>query len=51
VHGIAVVALHDNLRDEITPIPDPDAILKESDTLLVAGKEDDLLKATRFEAA
>jgi len=51
VHGIAVVALHDNLRDEITPIPDPDAVLKESDTLLVAGKEQDLMQATRFEAA
>ncbi len=27
------------------PIPDPDAPLKDSDTLLVAGKDDDLARA------
>lgn len=41
-HGIAVVALHDVLMDEIHPVPDPDAPLKESDTLLVAGTEESL---------
>jgi trk system potassium uptake protein TrkA len=46
-HGIWVVALHDVLMDEIHPVPDPDAPLKESDTLLVAGTEENLAKAAR----
>jgi len=41
-HGISVVAVHDVLMDEIQPVPDPDAPLKESDTLLVAGRDDNL---------
>lgn len=41
-HGISVVAVHDFLVDEIQPVPDPDAPLKESDTLLVAGKDEKL---------
>lgn len=40
--GISVVAVHDMLRDEIEPAPDPETPLKESDTLLVAGREEDL---------
>ncbi|HEX9886958.1 MAG TPA: TrkA family potassium uptake protein [Longimicrobiales bacterium] len=43
--GISVVAVHDVLMDRIYPIPDPDAPLKESDTLLVAGTDEDLRKA------
>ncbi len=50
-HGIAVVALHDNLRDEMVPVPDPDSLLKESDTLLVAGREEALIQAGKLEAA
>ncbi len=45
-HGISVVAVHDVLMDEIYPVPDPDAPLKESDTLLVAGRDENLAKAT-----
>ncbi len=41
-HGISVVAVHDVLMDEIQPVPDPDAPLKESDTLLVAGTDENL---------
>lgn len=41
-HGISVVAVHDVLMDEIQPVPDPDAPLKESDTLLVAGRDENL---------
>jgi trk system potassium uptake protein TrkA len=48
-HGIILVALHDVLRDEMEPVPDPDAPLKESDTLLVAGKEDVLMRAGGLE--
>jgi trk system potassium uptake protein len=36
-HGITVVAIHDMLSDEVKGVPDPDAPLKESDTLFVAG--------------
>ncbi len=41
-HGVSVIALHDVLMDEIQPVPDPDAPLKESDTLLVAGRDENL---------
>jgi trk system potassium uptake protein TrkA len=44
-YGISVVAVHDVLRDQIIAAPDPDLVLKESDTLLVAGKDEDLAKA------
>jgi trk system potassium uptake protein TrkA len=44
-HGISVVAVHDVLMDEIHPVPDPDAPLKESDTLLVTGRDENLSKA------
>lgn len=40
--GVSVVAVHDFLADTIRPVPDPDAPLKESDTLLLAGTEDKL---------
>jgi trk system potassium uptake protein TrkA len=46
-HGISVVAVHDILMDEIQPVPDPDAPLKESDTLLVAGTDENLRRAAR----
>lgn len=41
-YRISVLAVHDNLKDEIVPVPDPDAPLKESDTVLVAGTDADL---------
>ncbi len=47
VHGINVVAVHDVLTDEMIPVPDPDAKLKDSDTLLVAGKDEDLARAAK----
>ncbi|MDT8342680.1 MAG: TrkA family potassium uptake protein [Longimicrobiales bacterium] len=43
--GISVVAVHDFLVDELYPVPDPDAPLKESDTLLIAGRDENLKKA------
>jgi trk system potassium uptake protein len=42
-YGISVIAVHDVLTDEIAA-PDPDAPLKESDTLVVAGKDEDLAR-------
>jgi trk system potassium uptake protein len=41
--GVIVVGVHDVLVDQINA-PDPDAILKESDALLVAGKDEALRK-------
>jgi len=43
--GVTVVAVHDILQGKMHNLPDPDAPLKESDTLLVAGSDDDLAKA------
>jgi trk system potassium uptake protein TrkA len=39
--GVIIVGVHDVLLDQINA-PDPDAVLKESDALLVAGKDDAL---------
>jgi trk system potassium uptake protein TrkA len=44
-YGISVIALHDVLHDQITAAPDPDVVLKGSETLLVAGKDEDLARA------
>lgn len=44
---IAVIAVHDHLTNEMIPVPRPDAPLKDSDTLLVAGKDEDLARAAR----
>jgi trk system potassium uptake protein TrkA len=44
-YGVSVVAVHDVLKDVIDPAPNPDAMLKESDTLLVVGKDEDLGRA------
>lgn len=41
-YGVAVIAVHDYLTDEMRPIPDPDAPLKDSDTLLLAGRDEHL---------
>ncbi len=44
-YDISVVALHDVLTDKITATPDPDYLLKDSDTLIVAGDDVSLKKA------
>lgn len=46
-YRIGVIAVHDVLRDEIIPVPAPDAKLKESDTLLIAGADEDLAAAAK----
>ena len=46
--SISVIAMHDVLTDEMIPVPDPDAPLKESDTLLVAGRDEDLARAAKL---
>ena len=44
---ISVIAVHDVLTDTIMPVPEPDAPLKESDTLLLAGKDSALAKVAK----
>lgn len=39
---VSVIAVHDVLTDRMIPVPDPEAPLKESDTLLMAGTDGDL---------
>lgn len=46
-YRISVLAVHDVLLDEMILVPEPDARLKESDTLVVAGADEDLAKAAR----
>lgn len=48
-YGISVVAVHDILMDTIVSVPDPDAPLKESDTLLVAGRDEDLERVAQVQ--
>ncbi len=47
-YNVTVVALHDILLDKITPSPDPDSVLRESDTLFLAGSETALAKAAKI---
>jgi trk system potassium uptake protein TrkA len=46
-YGITVVALHDVLTDKIVPSPNPDVILKDSDTVLVTGRDEDLARVAQ----
>jgi trk system potassium uptake protein TrkA len=47
-HGVSVVAVHDMLNDRILSVPDADAPLKDSDTLLMAGNDRALAKAAEL---
>jgi trk system potassium uptake protein TrkA len=42
---VTIVAVHDVLSDRIVGVPSPDHVLKDSDTLLVAGEDADLARA------
>jgi trk system potassium uptake protein TrkA len=44
-YNISVVGLHDVLTDRINVALDPDQVLKDSDTLLLAGRDEDLASA------
>ncbi len=43
---VSVLSIHDMLLDRMQLPPDPDSVLKDSDTLLVAGRDEDLVKIT-----
>jgi trk system potassium uptake protein TrkA len=47
-YAISVVAVHDVLTDQITASPDPDAPLKDSDAIFVAGRDEDLARAAQL---
>lgn len=47
-YALSVIAIHDVLRDEMHVPPDPDALLKDSDTLLIAGKDEELKKLAKL---
>lgn len=47
-HRVSVVAVHDVLTDTFVLPPDPDAVLKDSDTLLLAGTEEALERTARL---
>lgn len=47
-YRISVIAVHDVLTDTMKPVPDPDAPLKESDTLLIAGTNAHLAKVAQL---
>lgn len=48
-HGVSVIAVRDVLTDKLNPVPDPDAPLKDSDTMLLAGSEDSLERIAEIE--
>ncbi len=47
-YGVAVVAIHDVLRDEIYVVPPADYVLKDSDTLTVVGSDEALTELARL---
>lgn len=46
-YRISVIAVHDMLTDAMVPVPDPDAPLKESDTLMIAGRDQHLARVAQ----
>jgi trk system potassium uptake protein TrkA len=47
-HRVSVIAVHDMLADQMILVPNPDAPLKESDTILVAGMDADLARVAKL---
>lgn len=47
-YRISVVGVHDVLTDAMHVPPDPDAVLKESDTLIIAGKDEALRRVAQL---
>jgi trk system potassium uptake protein len=39
---VSIIAVHDVLTDRVSSVPDPDAKLQDTDTILVAGADEDL---------
>ncbi len=47
-YRISVIGIHDVLTDTMAVPPDPDAVLKQSDTLVIAGKEEALERVAQL---
>jgi len=47
-YRVTILAIHDMLQDEIEPVPDPDMPIKESDTILMFGRDEDLARLTKL---
>lgn len=47
--GVSVIGVRDVLTNKLVPVPDPDAPLKGSDTLLIAGSEERLERVAEIE--
>lgn len=45
---VSVVAVHDVIADRIIPVPDPDEPLKDTDTLILSGTEENLARVARI---
>ena len=48
-YGVSAIAIHDMKRNIMTPTPDLDVELHEDNTLVIAGREEDLAKAANAE--
>ena len=48
-HRVSVVAVHDVIADATTPVPDPDAPLLDTHTLVVTGDEESLARVARVQ--
>lgn len=48
-HGVSVVAVHDVLTDTMTPAPDPDAPLLDTQTLVITGTRANLARVATLE--
>jgi trk system potassium uptake protein TrkA len=48
-YKVSVIAVHDIMLDQMIPVPDPDAPLKDSDTLLLAGTNESLARVSRID--
>lgn len=46
---VSVIARHDTLTDAIASPPDPDTPIEKTDTLLVAGRDDNLRRVTEID--
>lgn len=48
-YKVSVIAVHDAMLDQMIPVTDPDAPLKDSDTLLLAGTNESLARVSRID--
>ena len=47
-YRVTILAVHDVLTEQMIPLPNPDAPLKDSDTLLILGRDADLARLAQM---